>query len=105
LDPKELAAPGYYAVAIRRNGSRGDRYRRFRAPNRARESPRPGRGVFPRCMTARPTLPRVAAFYSIIHVPAADQGRLLARVGSWLKPRGVFVGNFGTGAPDNWVEE
>jgi hypothetical protein len=65
----------------------------------------PGAAFFHADMTARPILPPVAAFYSIIQVPAADQGRLLARVGSWLKPRGVFVGNFGTGAPDNWVEE
>ena len=45
----------------------------------------------------------VAAFYSIIHVPAAEQGPLLARIGSWLKPGGVFVGSFGAGKAHDWT--
>ena len=45
----------------------------------------------------------VAAFYSITHVPAAEQGPLLARVGAWLKPGGVFVGSFGKGEAHDWT--
>lgn len=47
----------------------------------------------------------VAAFYSITHVPAAEQGPLLARVGAWLKPGGVFVGSFGAGEAHDWTGE
>jgi hypothetical protein len=43
--------------------------------------------------------------YSITHVPAAEQGKLLGRIGSRLKPGGVFVGSFGTGAARDWIEE
>jgi SAM-dependent methyltransferase len=45
----------------------------------------------------------VAAFYSITHVPAAEQGPLLKRIGCWLKPGGAFVGSFGAGAAHEWV--
>ncbi len=44
-----------------------------------------------------------AAFYSITHVPAAEQGPLLARIGSWLKPGGIFVGSFGAGKAHDWT--
>jgi SAM-dependent methyltransferase len=47
----------------------------------------------------------VVAFYSITHVPAAEQGLLLARIGCWLRPAGVFVGSFGAGAAHDWVGE
>lgn len=47
----------------------------------------------------------VAAFYSITHVPAAEQGPLLACIGSWLKPGGIFVGSFGTGEAHDWTGE
>lgn len=47
----------------------------------------------------------VAAFYSITHVPAAEQGPLLARVAAWLKPGGVFVGSFGAGKAHDWTGE
>lgn len=45
----------------------------------------------------------VAAFYSITHVPAAEQEPLLACIGSWLKPGGIFVGSFGTGEAHDWT--
>lgn len=47
----------------------------------------------------------VAAFYSITHVPAAEQERLLARIGYWLKPGGIFVGSFGAGEAHDWTGE
>lgn len=45
----------------------------------------------------------IAAFYSITHVAATEQGLLLSRIGEWLKPAGVFVGSFGTGRAHDWV--
>jgi SAM-dependent methyltransferase len=44
----------------------------------------------------------ICAFYSIIHVPAAEQGRLLCRVPNWLKPGGAFVATFGAGPAGDW---
>jgi SAM-dependent methyltransferase len=44
----------------------------------------------------------VAAFYSIMHVPAAEQGEVLCHVATWLKPRGVFVASFGAGPAGDW---
>jgi SAM-dependent methyltransferase len=45
------------------------------------------------------------AFYSIIHVPPAQQGALIARIARWLKPGGTLVASFGTGAPGEWTGE
>ncbi|KAI1198060.1 S-adenosyl-L-methionine-dependent methyltransferase [Nemania serpens] len=36
----------------------------------------------------------VVAFYSVIHLPRAEQTALLARVARWLKPGGYLVANF-----------
>ncbi len=47
----------------------------------------------------------VAAFYSITHVPAVQQGPLILKIARWLKPGGVLVGSFGTGAPGEWIGE
>lgn len=47
----------------------------------------------------------IAAFYSLIHVPAGEQGALLGRIATWLKPCGRFVGTFGTGAAHDWTGE
>lgn len=47
----------------------------------------------------------VAAFYSVTHVPAAAQGRLLARISTWLKSGGIFVGSFGAGEARDWTGE
>jgi hypothetical protein len=33
----------------------------------------------------------VAAFYSLIHVPRAEQPKLLQDIASWLHPGGLFV--------------
>ncbi|GHH51272.1 class I SAM-dependent methyltransferase [Lentzea cavernae] len=42
----------------------------------------------------------VAAFYSILHVPRAEQPALLARIARWLKPGGLFLASLGVGTPD-----
>lgn len=42
----------------------------------------------------------IAAFYSILHVPRADQPALLASIARWLKPGGLFLASLGTGTPD-----
>jgi SAM-dependent methyltransferase len=47
----------------------------------------------------------VAAFYSITHVPAAEQGNLISQITGWLKPGGTFVGSFGTGPAHDWTGE
>jgi 2-polyprenyl-3-methyl-5-hydroxy-6-metoxy-1,4-benzoquinol methylase len=38
----------------------------------------------------------VIAFYSIIHVPVAEQPELFVRIASWLRPDGVFIATVGT---------
>lgn len=45
----------------------------------------------------------VGAFYSITHVPPAQQGPLLARIASWLKPGGTLVASFGAGVAGEWT--
>jgi SAM-dependent methyltransferase len=47
----------------------------------------------------------VGAFYSIIHLPAAEQGVLFARIAQWLKPGGTLVASLGTGPGGDWVGE
>jgi cyclopropane fatty-acyl-phospholipid synthase-like methyltransferase len=47
----------------------------------------------------------VVAFYSLIHLPRAQHGALLASVAEWLKPGGVFVGSFGTRDAERDVED
>ncbi|GLY49459.1 class I SAM-dependent methyltransferase [Lentzea sp. NBRC 102530] len=42
----------------------------------------------------------IAAFYSILHVPRAEQPALLAKIAGWLKPGGLFLASLGTGTPD-----
>src|SRR5260370_13169921 len=37
----------------------------------------------------------VAAFYSIIHVPRAEQPALLGQIAGWLRPDGLLVASFG----------
>lgn len=50
----------------------------------------------------------VTAFYSIIHVPLAEQPALLARIAGWLRPGGLFMATVGseawTGQEENWLE-
>jgi SAM-dependent methyltransferase len=45
----------------------------------------------------------VGAFYSITHVPAAEQGPLFIKIAEWLKPGGTFVGSLGTGLGGDWA--
>jgi cyclopropane fatty-acyl-phospholipid synthase-like methyltransferase len=48
----------------------------------------------------------IAAFYSILHVPRADQPALIAKIARWLKPGGLFLASLGVGTPDvteNWL--
>lgn len=47
----------------------------------------------------------VCAFYAISHIPRAEQGRLVGRIGRWLKPGGTFLASFGAGAPGDWSGE
>jgi cyclopropane fatty-acyl-phospholipid synthase-like methyltransferase len=42
------------------------------------------------------TFDAIVAFYSIIHVPRAEQPALVARVHTWLKPGGAFLGTWST---------
>jgi SAM-dependent methyltransferase len=42
----------------------------------------------------------ICAFYSILHVPRAEQPVLLAKIARWLKPGGLFLASLGTGTPD-----
>ncbi|NKE57869.1 class I SAM-dependent methyltransferase [Lentzea sp. PSKA42] len=46
------------------------------------------------------TFDGVAAFYSILHVPRAEQPALIAKIARWLKPGGLFLASLGTGTPD-----
>ena len=51
----------------------------------------------------------VTAFFSIIHVPHAEQPALLSRIAGWLRPNGVFVATFDwqdrewTDENDDWL--
>ncbi len=47
----------------------------------------------------------IAGFYSIIHVPGAAQGRLLAKIAEWLKPSGTLVASLGAGPETDWTGE
>ncbi|MFC3893320.1 class I SAM-dependent methyltransferase [Lentzea rhizosphaerae] len=42
----------------------------------------------------------ICAFYSILHVPRAEQPGLIAKIARWLKPGGLFLASLGTGTPD-----
>lgn len=37
----------------------------------------------------------VNAFFSLIHVPREEHAQVLARIASWLRPGGWFVGTLG----------
>ena len=47
----------------------------------------------------------VAAFYSVLHVPAGEQPGLVARVASWLVPGGVFLFDVGLHAGDQQEDD
>jgi cyclopropane fatty-acyl-phospholipid synthase-like methyltransferase len=42
----------------------------------------------------------IVAFYSILHVPRAEQPALIAKIARWLKPGGLFLASLGVGTPD-----
>ncbi len=44
----------------------------------------------------------VCAFYSITHIPPEEQASLPAKIATWLRPQGLFIGSFGTGAAGDW---
>jgi SAM-dependent methyltransferase len=46
------------------------------------------------------TFDGIAAFYSILHVPRAEQPGLIAKIARWLKPGGLFLASLGTGTQD-----
>jgi len=39
----------------------------------------------------------VGAFYSITHIPPAEQGALISKIALWLKPGGTLVASFAAG--------
>ncbi|KAF7302348.1 hypothetical protein HMN09_00868400 [Mycena chlorophos] len=41
------------------------------------------------------SLDAVLAFYSIFHLPAEEQGKMIEKIYGWLKPGGWFLCNFG----------
>jgi len=47
----------------------------------------------------------VTAFYSIIHLPREEHGRLLRRIGRWLRPGGGLVASLGTSGGDAYEED
>jgi SAM-dependent methyltransferase len=47
----------------------------------------------------------IGAFYSINHVPAAEQDALFGKLGRWLKPGGTLVVSLGTGPAGDWSGE
>lgn len=47
----------------------------------------------------------VTAFYSIIHLPKEEHGRLLRRIARWLRPGGGLVVNLGTSDGDAYEDD
>ncbi|MFK4088327.1 class I SAM-dependent methyltransferase [Kribbella sp. NPDC020789] len=49
----------------------------------------------------------VLSFYALIHIPVDEQESLLRRIGTWLRPGGVFVATIGaaawTGVEESWL--
>ncbi|MEZ4615073.1 MAG: class I SAM-dependent methyltransferase [Caldilineaceae bacterium] len=46
----------------------------------------------------------IVAFYSIIHVPQAEQPALFAKIATWLRPGGLFVATFTASATQGGYE-
>jgi ubiquinone/menaquinone biosynthesis C-methylase UbiE len=44
----------------------------------------------------------VTAFYSVIHLPREEHGRLLRRAARWLRPGGALIVNLGTSGGDDY---
>ena len=47
----------------------------------------------------------ITAFYSIIHLPRAEQTQLVAKIAEWLKPGGYLLANFSAAAMERLEEE
>jgi SAM-dependent methyltransferase len=47
----------------------------------------------------------VGAFYSITHIPPAEQGQLISKIALWLKPGGRLIASFGAGEAEEWTGE
>lgn len=47
----------------------------------------------------------VGAFYSITHVPPAQQGDLVSKIALWLRPGGRLVASFAAGEAGEWIGE
>jgi SAM-dependent methyltransferase len=47
----------------------------------------------------------IGAFYSITHIPPAQQGALISKMALWLKPGGTLVASFAAGAAGEWIGE
>lgn len=69
-------------------------------------------GTFLRADASRLHLPpasfdAVVCLYALIHVPLADQPRLIGSIASWLRPGGWLLATVGdsawTGTEDNWL--
>ncbi|KAF2830407.1 S-adenosyl-L-methionine-dependent methyltransferase [Ophiobolus disseminans] len=56
------------------------------------------------------TFDAVSGFYSIIHLPREEQTQLMRKIVKWLKPGGLFLGNFSATemsgfAADHWLDQ
>jgi SAM-dependent methyltransferase len=51
------------------------------------------------------TFDLVTAFYSIIHLPREEHGRLLRRVARWLRPGGSLIANLGVHGGDAYADD
>jgi SAM-dependent methyltransferase len=47
----------------------------------------------------------VGAFYSITHIPPAQQGCLISKIALWLKPGGTLIASFAAGDAGEWIGE
>lgn len=51
----------------------------------------------------------IVAFYSLIHLTMSDHPAVIAKIARWLRPGGVFVGNFvgreNPGSIDAWIDD
>lgn len=48
----------------------------------------------------------IVSFFALIHVPIAEQPRLIQRISGWLRPRGLLLATLGhdawTGTEEDW---
>lgn len=63
------------------------------------------RGDFTTMQRASRSADAVTAFYAFVHVPRAEQRRVLDRIADWLRPEGVLLAQFGSVDTRDEVEE